>query len=216
MSKKIVLLITLAGMAIVTLTLLATKIQPQGGEQSRQKRQQKAFNNQEIPKAANQAIIPTEDEPELKNKEPIDTEIDTSDWNTYRNKEYGFQIRFPNNWEKKDYGQNVIISPYDPEATREHTFIRINIKPNPENKDIREFYNGAKERALFTQSDNEYEKGQIKQYHYFKFVPYITFAGEVIIVVQLNDAFIELVDSRSTYQQNGIFNAIFSTFEFLE
>ena len=54
------------------------------------------------------------------NKPPTTNDSDTSDWKTYRNEEYGFEVRYPSEWkvEEEERGQYVLItfgpeSPYD-------------------------------------------------------------------------------------------------------
>jgi len=149
--------------------------------------------------------------------ECITIEDETVDWKTYRNEEYGFEIKYPSSWEKAPiYGSGIIVFPKEWKGEYEHPFIAILVRPNPQKLDIRDFYNGVNERNLFSQSNNEYTQGQIAGKPYYKFIPYITFAGEVIVVIELNSAFIEIQDFGAAFQENGIFDAVLSTFRFIE
>jgi len=47
-------------------------------------------------------VLPTSTSPQV-------PEIDTSDWKTYRNEEYGFELRYPSDWEViEDFSQAVV------------------------------------------------------------------------------------------------------------
>lgn len=117
MTKKIILLTLLTG--IVTLTFvfifkgtltptekkasLPAVVKPQ---LSHQKQEQANQVNQEDVKLENENLpVETESNTEtglsdenIEKKESVETEIDTSDWETYRNEEYGYEIQYPNDW----------------------------------------------------------------------------------------------------------------------
>ena len=159
---------------------------------------------------------PTLEETDKPEEEKLEiSEIDTNDWKTYRNEEYGFEIKYPSSWIREDRALNTTFFPAGSQGIEQHPFIGIKIKPNQEDKNIRDFYNGVKERDLFSQSNNQYEYFELKGFPCFKFVPYITFVPEIIWVIQLDNAFVELVDFGATNQQSGIFDTAFSTFDIL-
>jgi cell division protein FtsB len=137
------------------------------------------------------------------------SEIAISDWKTYKNEEYGFEIMYPGDWTVK-YGDLSII--LFPSTLKQHPFIGLYVKPNPQKLNIREFYNGINDRNLFQQSNNEYTIDQIAGKLYYKFIPSITFAGEVVIVVPLDSAFLEIVDSGNAFPE--IINTMLSTLKF--
>lgn len=143
------------------------------------------------------------------------TTVDTSDWKVYENEECGFEVKYPKNWiiQEQEINANVIFFPKSFKESYEHPFIGINIKSNPRGLNIRDFYNGVNERDLFSQSDNEYRIGKIAGKRYFRFEPYITFTGEVIVVIPLNSIFVEITDIGVQYQ-NGIFDTMLSTLKF--
>jgi hypothetical protein len=48
-------------------------------------------------------------DPQIKETEPNETEIDTSDWQTYRNEEYGFEFAYPKGWSVLASGENHML-----------------------------------------------------------------------------------------------------------
>jgi len=148
-------------------------------------------------------------------KVPIQTEVDqTSDWKTYRNEEYRFEMKYPNNWILESYGSAIkVFSSEFKGAKRDYPFILINIRPNAQKLSIKEFYGRSNERNLFFQSNNEYTQGQIGGKTYYRFAPYITFAGEVVVVVCLDLAFIE-IQGVGPASQGRVFDTMLSSFRF--
>jgi len=69
------------------------------------------------------------------------TEIDTSDWLTYRNEEYGFELRYPGEWEVKIGEKNKVVLLISPENKRIEQEIKLgNISGEGYEKDISIFY----------------------------------------------------------------------------
>jgi hypothetical protein len=94
---------------------------------------------------------------------------------------------------------------------QDYPFIYIKINPNPQKLSIREFYNRPEQRDWFSQSNNEYTQGSITGRPYYKFIPYITYAGEVVVVIELDSAFLEI---GKIFGENGILDAMLSTLKF--
>lgn len=142
---------------------------------------------------------------------------ETANWETYRNQELGFEIKYPRDWVVESPDKlHVIFYPLSFKEEFEHPFIGITKKPNPQKLSVREFYNGVHERDLFFQSGDEYTTGKIMGREYFLFKPYITFAGETIVVIILDSAFVEIYDFGNAFQESGIFDQILSTLQFIE
>lgn len=151
--------------------------------------------------------------PKITPTEP--SEIDISSWKTYRDEKYRYEIRYPAGWIVESKNTNMtVFSPSKLEGKYEQPFIEINVKSNPQNLSIREFYNGINDRDLFSQTNNRYTTGEIAGRKYFKFVPYITFAGKVVVVIPLNSTFLEITDFGSKYQENRVFDTMISTLKF--
>lgn len=68
--------------------------------------------------------------------ETIDT-IDTSNWKTYRNEEYGFEFKYPGSWTLEEHYSNS-ISFYKAETTSGSVAVT---KDNPESLDIEQWWN---------------------------------------------------------------------------
>lgn len=163
-------------------------------------------------------LLITQHPEENKERESQNIEsLDVTDWKTYRNEKYGFEFKFPNDWARKDHENN--ITSFQPseqfKEDRQQPKIIITTRPNPEKSSIEAFYDGKNERNLFSHSEDNYTSGKIAGQPYYKFEPIRSFVPEVIVVIQLNRAFIELTDFGATHQQDGIFDSMFSTFQIL-
>jgi hypothetical protein len=106
---------------------------------------------------------------ELKNKE---TEIDTSDWQTYRNEEYGFEFEYPENWELTENEYKVIMlkSPnFDNKKIDYGGDIVFHIVDNPNNHDFLDLFDTYTGSSRLWPLQYEYELTKINNIEVIKF-----------------------------------------------
>jgi hypothetical protein len=143
---------------------------------------------------------------------------DTTNWKTYRNEEYGFELRYPRELFFTESLQHNYIAFYNekpPEGT-ERPNLSIQISKNPENLSMKEFFDGKNEPDLFEQTMPEaIVPIKIDGVSGIKFDPYITFAGGEIIVIPLKLGFLMMHDDGGTFRSSGKLDQILSTFKFI-
>src|SRR3989338_5475983 len=93
MTKQVKTILAIA--IIIIIAILAIAFWP--------KQDQPSNTNQPVITEPDDNQSATNPEPTATTTEPeiITSDIDTSDWQTYRNEEYGFEVKYPKNWEYK-------------------------------------------------------------------------------------------------------------------
>jgi hypothetical protein len=82
--------------------------------------------------------------------------IDTSNWNTYRNEEYGFEFKYPNNWKSRDNLTDIIgpadsilpfVLPENPADMTGTCKVSIGRFDNPDNLSLSDWLKQAEEET---------------------------------------------------------------------
>ena len=72
---------------------------------------------------------------------PSIAQIDASDWKTYRNKKYGFEVKYPNDWKVEEGSVQLATKPQLIFSTRFHPVdIMIRVYKNEQYLPVREWY----------------------------------------------------------------------------
>ena len=166
-----------------------------------------------------------EKEAELINQIPIPlnksiststTTIDISNWKTYQNNQYGFEFKYPKDWNissnQKDFirldSPEIYSARLKDSSQFQATDFSITFRKNPKKLVVQKYYDGSNGLLLFDNPDKDttIKIGGIIAYKNF---PIKTLVGGIITVIPRDDYFIEIGYS------NNISDQILSTFKFI-
>lgn len=182
--------------------------------------------------------------PEIKKPEKVVKE-ETAEWKTYKNEEYGFEIKYPKEWQVIEAPKEVIakMDPYYKNLLSEAMFchykdcsfyrdctpenfwcgVSVSVYPAPEEL-LKEYYKD-KEKLHPLKLELQKEEDIIlrNRIQAIKFIFASTepdTPGEVIVVIQKEGKIIEIKDkwafSLEDLKFAKVFNQMLSTFRFLE
>ena len=95
--------INLRGFGTLTIIIIAATILVGGGFFGYQYLQLQKIREGAKPPAAETTIPP----PSPEETQPQTGAIDTSNWKTYRNEEYGFEVKYPEDWDTREVSSKV-------------------------------------------------------------------------------------------------------------
>ncbi len=137
--------------------------------------------------------------------ETIESKIDTSNWKTYRNEEYGFEVRYPEEWRVNEVNKNIIgLLPPDRKPEIEYTGdIGFFIKPRINNESVEDVYNGRNGPELFQSATGGYRLISIdgKEAYYFNDV--MGLLPSDVVIIPMENWFIEIdaIDNFEVFEE---------------
>jgi hypothetical protein len=158
-------------------------------------------------------------------------EIDLSDWQTYRNEEYGFEFRYPADWsyrvESREYGQTIYLgNPPHPGGSEYGGPIFVQIRGQEDIEDyqkrLSELNRGGSIEVNFAEgisvgfsADIKYSEWEARDEHWNKEVALpLPSDGYLIFILEDYYPVDHYPEARRTME--AVFNQILSTFRFIE
>ena len=134
--------------------------------------------------------------------------IDTTNWKTYRNEKYGFEVRYPGGWYEEDMGNGAGIFLTQQKSNAERPFMNIQALVGTRGIKLEEIEHL---KSIDFQRDCTVMQfaGDKNAYDCY---PVITFAGEHRIIFSKNGVFFEVYDSIMSETSKVILN----TFKFIK
>lgn len=133
-------------------------------------------------------------------------------YQTYKNEEFSFSVKYPVGWEIKQVSDNF-ISFYPPDSSLDDKGdINLYIK-NSSNKSMKEFYDGQNDVDLFSDAAGGFQEYTINGYQAVKFSNVQGLINTAVIVIVSNNNFIEIEDWGENHLEDGILDSIANSFK---
>lgn len=141
----------------------------------------------------------------------LSTTIDTSDWKTYHNEEYGYTIKYPNEYEisYQDTTDTLAIKKIVREFTPDYGGIIIGIERNPKNLSFDEYFDGQRAPKYSILEGRKLILPNEPEYFVYEFNPSTCLC--TVRIIQMKDLFIDAFDA-----DNEPLDAIISSIKFDE
>jgi len=136
---------------------------------------------------------------------------DTSNWETYKNEEYGFEVNYPRDWRADETSKEYIafVFPGREPAPQFPGDIVISVSDNHQSLNIENYIKSLPPiiTNLETMSVDNMPARKIMQ---------SGMVESITTVVAVDEIFIHITDWQKQHQENGIYNQILSTFKFIQ
>lgn len=148
----------------------------------------------------------------------LNTNIDTSNWKTYRNEELGFEVRYPEGWRVEEIEIGGEKRPYfcPQEVTGLCHEMYINFYANQDRLLLRPFYEKyADDKGSIINlfgATKKYQKLNFEAYEVVKFSEVPGIISSTILSLNTGNEVIEFVDFGENHQNDGIFDSFVYSF----
>lgn len=158
-------------------------------------------------------------EERVKTQQMSHNDFDTSIWKIYRNDKYGFELKYPSDWSYLDTGKPYIIAFFPPGKKPDLKLeyfgdIFIDVASNPQLLDFETFYKVSESGNFFEAA----ESGRFFNVGEFKAVKLANVPGylpSTMVILEKESFMFEISDFDNHNQSNGIFDALISSFKFI-
>jgi hypothetical protein len=116
-----------------------------------------------------------------------------------------FTINYPETWQAKEINGGT-VSFFANGAVSGLGEVTVSYKENKKNLPIERFYDGINDVNLFEDAAGGFVKTTVADYEAFKFKNLVGETNSTMVVIKLNNAFLEISDNFSKHQEDGIFD----------
>ena len=127
-----------------------------------------------------------------------------------------FTVRFPPGITSEFVSEaNLFVLRLTPEAPEpERPGLFFSVDPNPEGLSVDQYYSGAPGLNLVGQSENQFSMVTVAGRPAYKFVPFVSLSGDIVVVIPLGGSFLRVTDHGTSFDAAGIFEPILSQISF--
>jgi len=150
------------------------------------------------------------------NNETQEGETDTSNWQTYTNEKYGFEVKYPFGWNLHQGTEPYLVGFIPPNKKEEGEYygdITLEVYPNPTRLDLKTLY-----PSYFTGPTSAKEISTIKigDVTATKFEGVSGMLAYTIVAIPYKQLVVKIIDNNELHQEDGVFDQIVASFKFIK